>query len=76
MNEITRLEREKALAELERIDHTLTQMAEWLANAGEVRAAVMLEEAWKNVAAAGWVIQQDAARNALTYRRMGELEGP
>ena len=76
MPEITPQEREKALAELERIDQTLLQMSQWLVDAGEERAAIMLEEAWKNVAAAAWLIQRDPARHAaLTHRRPAELDG-
>ena len=51
MAEVTPHDREQALAELERIAYTLTQMSQWLGSAGEQRSAVMLEEAWKNVVA-------------------------
>jgi len=62
MAEITPQDRGQALAELERIAQTLTQMSEWLGWAGEERAGVMLEEAWKNVLAAGWLLQRTPAR--------------
>jgi hypothetical protein len=55
--EITLHDRDKALAELERIAQTLNQMSQWLGSAGEQRPAVMLEEALKNVVAAGWLMQ-------------------
>ena len=78
MSEIAPQDREKALAELERIAHTLTQMSEWLADAGEERAGAMLEEAWKNVVAAGWLIQRQPARTPVPayHRPPAALEGP
>jgi len=76
--EITLHDREKALAELERIAHTLNQMSQWLGNAGEQRTAAILEEALKNVVAAGWLIQRDSPRAvAPTHRRAAAaLDGP
>jgi hypothetical protein len=68
MAEITPQDRGKALAELERIAYTLTQMSEWLGNAGEERAGAMLEEALKNVVTAGWLLQRDPARTAALPR--------
>ena len=78
MAEVTPHDRETALAELERIAYTLTQMSQWLGSAGEQRPAVMLEEAWKNVVAAGWLIQHSPGRTAVpTYRRApAALDGP
>ena len=76
MTEITLHDREKALAELERIAHTLTQMSEWLGGSGEQRAGAMLEEAWKNVVAAGWLLQRRPARAAtLTHGQAAGLDG-
>jgi hypothetical protein len=72
--EITPHDRGKALAELERIAHTLTQMSEWLGGAGEERSGVMLEEAWKNVVAAGWLLQRNPARTAALPN--GQAAGP
>ena len=66
--EITPQDRGKALAELERIAHTLTQMSGWLGHAGEERAGAMLEEALKNVVTAGWLLQRDPARTAALPR--------
>ena len=76
--EITLHDREKALAEMERIAHTLNQMSQWLGGAGEQRTAVMLEEALKNVVAAGWLMQRNPARAiAPTHRRTpAALDGP
>lgn len=76
--EITLHDREKALAEMERIAHTLNQMSQWLGGAGEQRTAVMLEEALKNVVAAGWLMQRNPARAiAPTHRRAAAaLDGP
>jgi hypothetical protein len=78
MAEVTPHDREQALAELERIAYTLTQMSQWLGSAGEQRSAVMLEEAWKNVVAAGWLIQRQPARAAVPayHRPPAALEGP
>ena len=76
MTEITPQDRGKALAELERIAHTLTQMSEWLGNAGEERAGAMLEEALKNVVTAGWLLQSNPARAAaLPHGRAGGPNG-
>ena len=74
MAEITPHDRGQALAELERIAHTLTQMSEWLGNAGEERTAAMLEEALKNVVAAGWLLQRNPARTAALPP--GQAPGP
>jgi len=68
MAEVTPHDREQALAELERIAYTLTQMSEWLGHAGEERAGAMLEEALKNVVTAGWLLQRDPARTAALPR--------
>ena len=78
MADITLHDRQKALAELERIAHTLNQMSQWLGGAGEQRTAVMLEEAMKNVVAAGWLMQRNPALNgAPTHRRAAAaLDGP
>lgn len=78
MAEITLHDREQALAELERIAHTLNQMSQWLSSAGEQRTAVMLEEALKNVVAAGWLMQRNPVRAiAPTHRRAAAaLDGP
>jgi hypothetical protein len=77
MAEITLHDREKALAELERIAHTLNQMSQWLGGVGEQRPAVM-QEALKNVVAAGWLMQRNPARAiAPTHRRpAAALDGP
>jgi hypothetical protein len=75
MAEITPHDRGQALAELERIAHTLTQMSEWIGNAGEERAGAMLEEAWKNVVAAGWLLQRNPARTALPPGRAAGSNG-
>jgi hypothetical protein len=74
MTEIAPHDRGQALAELERIAHTLTQMSEWLGHAGEERAGAMLEEAWKNVVAAGWLLQRNPARTAALPP--GQAPGP
>jgi hypothetical protein len=78
MAEIMPHDRGKALAELERIAQTLNQMSQWLGSAGEQRTAVMLEEALKNVVAAGWLMQRDPARAvAPAHRRpAAALDGP
>jgi hypothetical protein len=76
--EITLHDRDRALAELERIAQTLNQMSQWLGSAGEQRPAVMLEEALKNVVAAGWLMQGNPARAiARAHRRpAAALNGP
>jgi hypothetical protein len=74
MAEITSQDRGKALAELGRIAHTLTQMSEWLGQVGEERSGAMLEEAWKNVVAAGWLMQRNPARTAALPP--GQAAGP
>jgi hypothetical protein len=76
--DITPHDRGKALAELERIAQTLNQMSQWLGGAGEQRPAVMLEEALKNVVAAGWLMQGNPARAiAPAHRRApAALNGP
>jgi hypothetical protein len=78
MAEITLHDRDKALAELERIAQTLNQMSQWLGSAGEQRPAVMLEEALKNVVAAGWLMQRDPARAVASAHRpaAAALNGP
>jgi len=76
MAEIMPHDRGKALAELERIAETLTQMSQWLGSGGEQRSAVMLEEAWKNAVAAGWLMQRGAARTpVLTHQPRRALNG-
>jgi hypothetical protein len=53
---LTVREREQALAELRRIDVTLTQLAQWLDDHGEQRAAATLDESWQRLAEAGWIL--------------------
>jgi hypothetical protein len=76
--DITPHDRGKALAELERIAQTLNQMSQWLGGAGEQRPAVMLEEALKNVVAAGWLMQGNLARAIAPAHRRAQaaLNGP
>ena len=74
MADIAPQDRGKALAELERIAHTLTQMSEWLGDAGEERAGAMLEDAWKNAVAAGWLLQRSPTRTAALPP--GQAAGP
>jgi hypothetical protein len=78
MAEITLHDRQKALAELERIAQTLNQMSQWLGSAGEQRTAVMLEEALKNVVAAGWLMQRNPAGAVPPAHRRAAaaLDGP
>jgi hypothetical protein len=45
------------LAELERISFTLADISTWLSHNDADAAAVMLEDAARNVAAAGWVLE-------------------
>src|SRR5215831_14243403 len=75
--EITPHDRGKALAELERIAQTLNQMSQWLGGAGEQRTAVMLEEALKNVVAAGWLMQRNPATavEPMHRRAVAALDG-
>jgi hypothetical protein len=49
-------EREQALAELRRVNVTLTQLGGWLEDHGEPRAAALLFESWEKLAEAGWVV--------------------
>ena len=52
---LTEAEREAALAELRRVDGTLTQLGGWLQDR-EPRAAGLLMESWERLAEAGWLL--------------------
>ena len=69
--EITLHDREKALAEMERIAHTLNQMSQWLGGAGEQRTAVMLEEAKLTPQSLVETVSSLLA-DAVRLRKMGE----
>ncbi|HUY52667.1 MAG TPA: hypothetical protein VMV92_44365 [Streptosporangiaceae bacterium] len=70
-DDLTREDRRAALAELVRIEETLAQMAGWLDNGGEERASILLEDAWKNVSAAGWLLERTSPAESaqLIHRR-------
>ena len=55
-------DRVAALAELARIEHVLSQMGSWLDDLGHERAAVLIEDAWRDVLAAQALIDRDPAR--------------
>lgn len=58
----------KRLGELET---ELEQICGWLDDGGYERAAIMLEDAQKAVAAAGWEMERDAVRIAeMMHRRI------
>lgn len=63
-----------AIAELERIEQTLTQMCIWADgdSSDRERAAIALEDASRAVQAAGWLLERaDRARVAeLVHRRL------
>jgi hypothetical protein len=52
---LTEAEREMVLAELRRVDGTLTQLGGWLQDR-EPRAAGLLMESWERLAEAGWLL--------------------
>lgn len=62
MAEIGPAERTAALAELAAIEHTLNEMAVWLGRCGHEQAAVLLEDAWRDVLAAGALLDRDPAQ--------------
>jgi hypothetical protein len=71
-DDLTREDRRAALAELVRTEETLAQMAGWLDDHDEERAAILLEDAWRSVLAAGWMIERgDADTARLMNRRRG-----
>lgn len=55
-------DRVAALAELARIETTLAQMAGWLDDQGHERAAVLVEDAWRDVCAVQHLIDRDPGR--------------
>jgi len=71
--ELTRQDREAALAELDRIERTLSEMSEWVDGDSDARerCAIMLEDAAKAVMAAAWTLTRDAYRvSELVHRRL------
>lgn len=55
-------DRVAALAELARIEHVLAMIAPWLDDQGHERAAVLIEDAWRDVLAASALIDRDPGR--------------
>jgi len=71
--ELTRQDREAALAELDRIERTLSEMSEWVDGPGSDRekASIWLEDAAKACLAAARLIQRDPVRvGELVHRRL------
>jgi hypothetical protein len=56
--ELTRADRGQVIAALERAGDELAQISTWLSRADEDKAAILLEEAWRDVSAAGWVLER------------------
>jgi hypothetical protein len=79
LSEITQQGRMAAKKRLGELETELEQMCQWLDDGGYERAAIMLEDAQKAVAAAGWEMESDAARIAemMTRRvsRNGHFQG-
>ena len=70
--ELTKQHREQALAWLDGIERTLSDMSAWADgdSPDRERASIALEDAARAVAAAGWLLQRDPARVAgLVHRR-------
>lgn len=59
---VQQADRVAALAELRRIEHVLSQMGSWLDDQGCERAAVLIEDAWREVLAAQALIDRDPAQ--------------
>lgn len=67
--------RAMALAELERIEQTLSEMSQWVDGDAPDRekASVLLEDAARAVAAAGWALERASRSRVadLAHRRTG-----
>jgi hypothetical protein len=50
-------ERQQAQARLDQIREELAQISTWLTGRGEDRAAICLEDAWKGIAPANWLLE-------------------
>jgi hypothetical protein len=59
LREFGQRERMAALAELQRVEQVLNQMAGWLDECGHERPAVLLEDAWRDVLAAQALLDRD-----------------
>jgi len=72
--ELSAQDRELAIAELERIERTLTDMSAWADGDSESqqRASIALEDAASQIRAAGWMLERiDPGRLAsLVHRRI------
>jgi hypothetical protein len=66
--EPTAAERIAAKARLAAIEDELELACEWLDAAGWERSAIMLEDAQKAVAAAGWEMERDVLRRAAMIK--------
>lgn len=56
MSELERKDRAQALAALEQMADELGRISTWLTKADEDRAAIILEDAHRNIAAACWAL--------------------
>ncbi len=73
MAELSRQDRELALARLAEIEQELSQASEWVDGDSDARerCAIMLEDAAKAVMAAAWTLTRDAYRvSELVHRRL------
>jgi hypothetical protein len=55
-------DRDAAIAEIERISDTLSQLATWLGAQSEDQAAILLEDAWRDLNAAAHVLERRQRR--------------
>lgn len=55
---LTAAERELAIAELERVADTLAKLSTWLGSRSEDQAAILIEDAWRDLNAAAHVIER------------------
>lgn len=71
---ISPADRAYAVAELRRIEETLSQLSQWLDGAGETRAAILPEDGWKLMLALQTLVDCDPSGPVgLVHRRIGPV---
>ncbi len=71
MANLSQSHRQMAIAELERIEETLSQLSAWLDGLGLEQPAILIEDSWRNILAAQRLLQRDpAARARLVHGRL------
>jgi hypothetical protein len=71
MAELTAGDLGQLLGALDRIGDELSQIGTWLAQLDHDEASIMLQDAWRSVASAGWILERPLREAQRAARQQG-----